>query len=55
MVTTTTSSASLKSTLEEIEHLKVSFYFELDVLVEDTATGEEVELPPVRVVHRMKK
>ena len=44
-----------KSQLEEIEHLKGSSYFELDVLVEDTETGEEVELPPVRMVRRTRK
>ena len=41
--------------LEDIKKLEKKSYIELDVLVEDTETGEEVELPPVRVVRRTRR
>ena len=41
--------------LEGIKKLEKKSYIELDVLVEDTETGEEVELPPVRVVRRTRR
>lgn len=44
-----------ESQLEGIKKLEKKSYIELDVLVEDTETGEEVELPLVRVVCRTRR
>ena len=45
----------IESQLEGIKKLEKKSYIELDVLVEDTETGEEVELPLVRVVCRTRR
>ena len=45
----------IESQLEGIKKLEKKSYIELDVLVEDTETGEEAELPLVRVVCRTRR